>query len=86
MLPGDLNAFGNVDLGRGRRISSSHGEGDHDTNDDQCDAYRGHDVVLGSAVHRAARAESERQVEHFGELHSDLPQGLVKRNCTILLN
>lgn len=57
-----LNALGYVDLGRGRRISSSHGKGDHDANDDQCDAYRGHDVVLRSDV-RGAVIDRERESE-----------------------
>lgn len=57
-----LNALGYVDLGRGRRIGSSHGKGDHDANDDQCDAYRGHDVVLGSDV-RGAGGEKEGENE-----------------------
>lgn len=58
-----LNAFGYVDLGRGRRIGSSHGKGDHDADDDQCDAYRGHDVVLGFDIRGAARRERQRESE-----------------------
>lgn len=91
ILLSDLNAFGNIDLGRGWGISSSHGEGDHGTNDDQCDAYRGHDVVLGSSVHRAIRGEryGEREWVKWRTLGSctmsylKVVSSAIVRSCSI---